>query len=233
MANATLTTMDNLLKDVYLERIRGQFYKQTPVFSRVKRRAGKHDFSGRKCIIAAHYQRSEAVGARAEAATLPTAQYQRIENLEVQTKYVYGSVKITGQTISASRRQEGAFARALNVEMEGIRESLLFDLARQMVFGDGTGKLALANGAGAATTALVVDTPGVDHLRAGMLIDVIDGSANVEVDGIEISSVNRSTNTATLASNQTWDDNSGVYRMDAKDQEVMGLAGILDKATIN
>lgn len=229
MAIATLTTMDNLLKDVYLPRLRGQFYKQTPVFNRVEKRSEKHDFVGRKCLIAAHYQRSEAVGSRAENATLPTAQYQRIENLEVTTKYIYGKIKLTGQTISASRRQEGAFAKALNTEMEGIKESLLFDLARQMVHGDGTGKLAQANG-GATSTSLVVDNPGVDHLRAGMIIDVYTSGGSQEVNSIEVSSVNRSTNTATLASSQTWTDNSFVYREDARNVECMGLAGILDKA---
>lgn len=231
MAIATLTTMDNLLKDVYLPRLRGQFYKQTPVFNRVEKRSEKHDFVGRKCLIAAHYQRSEAVGSRAENATLPTAQYQRIENLEVTTKYIYGKIKLTGQTISASRRQEGAFAKALNTEMEGIKESLLFDLARQMVFGDGTGKLAMTNGSGAASTSLIVDTPGVDHIRAGMVIDVYDTVPNQEINSVEVSSVNRSTNTVTLASAATWDDNSFVYREDARNVECMGLGGILDDGT--
>jgi len=229
VAIATLTTIDNLLKDLYLPRVRGQFYKETPVYGRVMKRSEAEDFVGRKAIIAAHYGRPEgAVGARGENVTLPTAQSQQTEQMEVTMAYNYGSIKLTGQAISASNRNEGAFARALSMEMEGIRETMLFDMARQIVFGDGTGKLALTNGSGSSATSLIVDTPGVNHIRKGMIIDVIDSSDNVELNSIEVTAVVVSTNTLTVASS-SWDDNSGVYKEDAKGKEMMGLSGIVDR----
>jgi hypothetical protein len=229
VAIATLTTLDPLFKDMYLPRLRGQFYKSTPIYSRVMKRSEKHNFVGNQAIIDAHFQRSEAVGARAENAVVPTAQYEQQAQMTIAVAYNYGKIKLTNQTIQASRTDEGAFARALRVEMDGIKESLIFDLARQLVYGDGTGKIAQVNGS-ATSVSLVVDNPGTNHLRVGMVIDVYTSGGSQEVDSKSITAVSPSTNTVTIASS-TFTDNSFVYREDARNVECMGLGGIIDDGT--
>jgi hypothetical protein len=231
MAAANLTTLDGLFKEVYMPRIRGQFYKDVPAYKRLQRQTDKSVFNGKTTHIAAHYRRSQAVGARAELAALPAAQQQGITQMTLEVKRIYGKIKLSGPVVRQSKSNTGAFASALRMEMDGIRESVGYDVGRQIVFGDGTGKLAQASGAGTATTALVVDNPGVDHLYEGMLIDIYTSGGTQEVNSIEITAVNRSTNTVTLASAQTWSNDSFVYREDARNEEVTGLAAILDDGT--
>jgi len=71
----------------------------------------------------------------------------------------------------------------------------------------------LANGAGAAETPLIVDD--VKYFNVGDKVDVIlPATEAAEVDNIEVTAINETTNTMTLASNQTWTDNSEVYLHD-------------------
>jgi len=229
---ANTSVLDGLLKNMYLPRLRGQFYKAIPAYKRIQSTSEKSNFQGRQVLIGAHFQRSEAVGARLENAALPNAQYQQIADLTIPVAYNYGKIKLSNQVIKTSQTNEGAFARALQVEMDGIKESLQYDMARQLVYGDATGKIATTNGTGSSSSSLVVtSSPGTTNLRVGMKIDVFTAGGVQEVAGIQITAVNASTNTVTLASAQTWSSGSYVYREGARNAEMMGLGGIVDRVS--
>lgn len=227
---ANTSVLDGLLKNMYLPRLRGQFYKSIPAYKRIQSTSDKSNFQGRQVLIGAHYQRSEAVGARLENAALPNAQYQAITDLTIPVAYNYGKIKLSNQIIKTSQTSEGAFARALQVEMDGIKESLQYDMARQLVYGDATGKIATTNGTGAGSTTLIVAaSPGTSNLRVGMKIDIFTSGGVQEVSGAQITAVAGSTNTVTLSTPQTWSSGSYIYREGARNAEMMGLGGILDR----
>ncbi|HTE18899.1 MAG TPA: phage major capsid protein, partial [Armatimonadota bacterium] len=179
----------------------------------------------------AHVRRSESVGARAEDVPMPEPQSPGIENMETPVKYNYGTFRVTRPTIKASQNEAGAWVSALKLVMDDIKESETFDVARQMVFGDGTGRLAQVAGgvASAATQTITVDNPGVDYLRVNMVIDIYNG-ATLERDSGTITAVNKPANqiTVTFAAAAAVSDNAFIYREDAKDSEMMGLGGIVD-----
>lgn len=234
--HATLTVLDKLLKNRYAPRIHKQFVTETAVASRLKKKSDPEDFSSRKCIIAAHYGRSEGVGARTEGATLPRALANKFENMETQVAYLYGRIKLSRPLIKATRDNAGAFARAMQVEVEGIKESLLFDGARQMVWGDGTGRIASVS-TGATSTSQVVDD--VTHLRVGMYVDFYssDGATKRntagERGGVQITAINTTTKTLTLSASVATTTGDYVYREDSKGAEMMGLHGIIDDGTVS
>jgi hypothetical protein len=98
-------------------------------------------------------------------------------------------------------------------EKEGLFVGVFDDLSRQ-IFSDGSGRLAQANGAGAGTATLVVDHPryakATKFLFKNRVIDIYTDAGVKEVDGIKIASVDSDTQ-VTLASSQSWTDNSWVY----------------------
>lgn len=227
--SATLTTLADLLKSRYAPRLHKQFETETPIAMRVKKKAGAEDFSGQKAIIAAHYRNSQAVGARGEGGTLPSTQSTKVKQMEVSVKYLYGKIKVTRPMMKASKDNPGSFARAMKLEMDGIRETLNMDAARQMMTGDGTGGITLANGAGAASASLTVDD--TSNLYEGMVIDIYTSGGAQQVNSIEITAIDHTTKVCTLASTQTWSDNSIVFREDSRNNEMMGLKGIIDDGT--
>jgi len=173
---------------------------------------------------------TQAVGARADGGPLPSPQRATYVRTQTPLRYNYARIQITGPSLRLTKGNEGAFVRVVDSEIKSAVESLRKDINRQ-IFGWGTGQLCLANGAGANTTTLTVDTPGNKFLKKNMYIDIYSG-ATQQVDSVQIVGISGTT-VATLASAQTWSDNAVVYREDARNQEMMGLRGIIESDLVD
>lgn len=178
-------------------------------------------------------QRSQAVGARADNGTLPSAQNEIYQESRITVKYNYGRIQITGPTIAAARNDKGAFTEMSGEIMKAMMINLKKDINRQL-YGDGTGVLCQTNGAGGNTTALVVDSPSSRFLNAGMVVDIYTATTGgtQEVNSISISTEPTTRTAATLASAQTWSDNSYVFREDSRGQEMSGIRLVVDDGTL-
>jgi hypothetical protein len=149
-------------------------------------------------------------------------------------------VELTNFALAISKGKDHAFTAGLDREMKEALTMAKKDKNRQL-FGGGLGTLALVNGAITASTALVVDTPGVQYFFPGMRIDVWTSvGGTLEASNVKISSIDESTDTLTLASAVTVSNNSlicragvltGVSSVDDS-KEVMGLEGLSDDASL-
>ena len=154
----------------------------------------------------------------------------------IYSKTFVSPFQVTGKSIDLSASDKVAFARSLDSQQKDNMGRSLSGLNRQAM-GTGTGQVTLANGAGSASTSLVVDDPHA--FRVGMYVDIWTAVAGTkQVAGIKINTVNLSTKTLTLASAQTWSDNSIVVMRGAFDgatstsyKEMMGFRGIADTST--
>ena len=88
-------------------------------------------------------------------------------------KYLYGSVRLSGQTMELADSNAQAFASVLDQEMDGLKDDLLKDQNRQ-VYGEGTGAVATVSAAGAATNTFTVSW--ANWLQLGMQVDIVDGT---------------------------------------------------------
>lgn len=182
----SLTNFEQALKEVYGPGLREAVNNSNVILSEVKRNT--QDFQGKQAVWAVHLGRSSATGGRAELGTLPTAGQQSYEDARETTKYIYHTIKISGQVQAASRTDAGAFLRAMDAEMKGAEKDLKNDLSRQ-VFGGyevvtatptvgRTGGIVRldATGSGNVLTLDVatVTRAQVRMLFVGMIIDVID-----------------------------------------------------------
>lgn len=141
----SLANYDAALKNIYAPGLRNAINNSNPVLTEVVR--DTENVSGRKCIWAVHSGRSGSTGARGEFGTLPTADRQRYLAPEDDLSYLYHTIKVSGQAKHLTQNNAGAFAKALDQEMNGCEKDVKNDLARQMFNEAVTIDSALAVGA--------------------------------------------------------------------------------------
>jgi hypothetical protein len=147
-------------------------------------------------------------------------------------------IAVTGNSIELSKNDVQAFAASQDAIMTDGQKRLVSEINRQGL-GKGTGQMSLANGAGVAATALIVDN--ALPFRRGMRLDLwtalppaLGGAGTKEVSGATITAVNYNTNTLTLDSAQTWTDNDIIVLYTVLDnpptggKEITGVQAICD-----
>jgi len=231
------STINGLLKEDYItDQIAEAVNKSTVFLSKLKSVTSTH---GRRFVFPVQLGVSQGFGARSENETLPDSGFGEYEQALGNVKYLYGSMYITGQSIDATAGSKAAFKDVLKQALFDVREGAKLDLQRQ-VFGDGTGKIGLINGAASSATQTVDSPYGLTY--AGTLT----GSENLRLfrrnmelyfdsgtDAQEkVIAINPSAGTIELENSVNLDDNAVIYRGDStslysKDKEITGISGIV------
>lgn len=145
------------------------------------------------------------------------------------------SLHFDGIALEAAERM-GTPISPMEFEKKGIFISISDDLSRQLM-GDGSGRIARANGAGVATATLTVDHPwyadATKFIKKKRIIDMYLGAAK-EVDSVKVATQDSQTQ-VTLESNQSWSEDAWILNEDVYAPtrglglgEMMGLMGIID-----
>jgi len=171
---ATLSTLSNILKEYYLGPVAEQLNNEVLLLSRLESRS--EDLVGKYAYVPLHKTRSGGIGARAESAALPAAGKQGYDKAKYDLKYLYGTVQVTGPSVAKTKNEAGSFLQVLKSELDGLRNDLRRDLARQ-VYGDGTAQIAQCGTTTSATTVVLNSAGGKEairkgHLYVGMLVDI-------------------------------------------------------------
>ena len=225
---ANLQTLDKILKEHYLPAIRRQLNDTTVLLQRLRR--DTENVYGREYVIALSYGRNEGVGARPEGGILPTPQSQKYDNLKLKVTYNYGRIKVTGPVIAATRRDVGAFVRAVESEMRGLLRDLRKDINRQL-FGDGSGVLAVCGTTSNSTTVQLAATADMRNFRVGMVVDILAIADGTPVaTGVTITAIDRVNKTITISGAPvTTSASHAVYRTGNYGAEIIGLDAWLGK----
>jgi hypothetical protein len=175
LTNGTnLTTLSNILKEYYLGPVAEQLNNEILLLARLNTRS--EDLVGKRAYVPLHVSRSGGIGARAEAAPLPSAGNQDYDKAVYDLKYLYGRVQVTGPSMAKTKNEAGAFLQALKSELDGIRNDLQKDLARQ-VYAKGEGIIADCGTTSSSTTVQLDTATGKEAIRkgqlyVGMLVDI-------------------------------------------------------------
>lgn len=170
MAGVTLSTLSNVLKDYYLPPVVEQLNNEVLLISRLE--AQDQPLYGNQAVIPVHTGRTSGIGARGELVALPAAGNQAYARAVYDLKYLYGRGQVSGPSMGKTASDAGAFLRSLQAEMDGLRNDLKKDLARQVY---GTGDSVIS---GVVTgNSTTVTLPSAEPLRKGqiypgMLIDI-------------------------------------------------------------
>jgi len=173
---STLSTVSDILKEYYLGPVAEQLNNEVFLMSRLESKS--EDLVGKRAYVPLHYGRSGGIGARAERDELPSAGNQRYSKAVYDLKYLYGRVQVTGPAMAKTKNEAGAFLQALKSELDGVRNDLKKDVARQ-IYGDGTAQIVQC-GTTTSDTEIVLATGlagGAEAIRkgqlyVGMLVDI-------------------------------------------------------------
>lgn len=154
----TLATIEPYMKEVYQGRIRKQLNDEIVALKRITRSGNgvTNEHGGKYVTFPIHTRRNPGIGSRHESEALPVPGSQGHAAARVGLKYGYGGIQLTGQAISLSDTDAKAFAKALDNEVEGVKNDVKKDMNRQ-IYGTGNGAIAVATGANTGAVAPVKD----------------------------------------------------------------------------
>jgi hypothetical protein len=172
---ATLTTASAILKEVYEPKIQDQLQQEAVALKRIERDSDNIEtqVGGKYVTFPLHVRRNQGLGARNELEALPTPGQQGYASARISLKYLYGAVRLSGQTLELADSNPQAFASVLDQEMNGLKDDLRKDQNRQ-VYGDGSGAIATSTTVVASGVTMTVSF--ATWAQLGMQIDVIDGA---------------------------------------------------------
>lgn len=225
---ATMATANNILKEIYEPKIREQLANWNRITKRMEQSAEniQSDVGGKFVVFATHVKRNSGIGARLEMEALPTAQNQSFARAQVGLAYLYGSIRLSGQTFELAETNEQAFASVLDQEINGIQTDVKRDLNRQ-VFGTSLGTMATASGV--YTTNTFPTTVTMPYVEVGLVIDIFDSTGvTLKATGRNVTVVNANASIvfdgAAVASGAAGDI---IVRTGSVSREITGLQDIV------
>lgn len=243
---STLSTLDSFTKNVYVEGLPNFVNTARPLWGRLEKVTKREAFSGRQLILGAKESNPQATGGLAEGDTLPTAGNTSVLNMTLAMKYHYGVIKLSKQLMQSATGGRGSFGKAVVLEMDGIRDQLVEDLAIHGSFGDGYGAIAEATSYTSATVTLksqntsgttTVGAFGSRALRKNMTVSSYSAKSagSQGADHKTISAVGSNT-AVTVPTSAGFNSNDYLFRsvaagVDPRDKVMMGLGGICDDGT--
>ena len=233
---ATIATLSAILKDMYLPPVTEQLNNEVLLLNRLETRT--QDFYGNQAVLPIHTGRSGGIGARDELDDLPTAGNQSFNRVTYQPKSLYGRVQVSGQSMMRTRSDSGAFLQSLKSELDGIRNDLKRDLARQ-TYGAGDAKVATCGTTTSSTTVVLSSREPLDkgYLYVGLPVDIgTVANPQLLVTASTITAVNAATPSITIGTAISTTNADFVFISGAakanKSLEVNGLQGIVSSTAV-
>lgn len=168
---ATLTTVNSIMKEVYQGKIRNQLQEEAVGYRRIEQSSEgvESQVGGKYVTFPIRVKRNASIQYRNELEQLAAAGQQGYNSVRVALHYGYGRSRMSGQTMELADSNYQAFASAMDLEMEGLKNDIAKDVNR-IFYGDGTGTLAVTTGGTAATNTVTVTN--TQYLEVGQQIDI-------------------------------------------------------------
>ena len=211
MAQATMTALTAILKEIYEGRIESQLQNEVVAAKRIERSSdGVVETVGGKYVdFPIRVGRNSGIGNRLENEALPTAGAQAYAAPHIPLTYCYGRVRLTGQLIELAEKNYQSFASALDEEMNGIKDDAAKDYNRQ-IYGNGTG--VMANVTADGTNTVTVDN--IQYLEVGSFVDIRTRSTGAAIAvQRNVTAINEATKVVTYdGADVTAAATEGIYR---------------------
>ncbi len=223
----TLSSAENVLKDVYLGVIADQINTKTnPLFSRIKR--STRNIVGKEVRVVAPIGINGGIMAGTETSDLPDGVDTPYLSFVAPLKNLYGRFEISDKALRCSSSDVNSFVNLLQDGMDSLLKASIFNLSR-MIYGDGTGLLATLSVSGSTVT---VDNS--EAIAPGMYVDIYDATPSLKASNVFVKDVNKVTKVVTFATVADFTPATGykVYLHNSKDNEIIGLKGIVSNSTL-
>lgn len=234
---AVVSTVSALLKDVYLPPVVEQLNNEVELLNRIQAKSDA-ELVGNQVVVPLHKNRTGGIGSRAESAALPASGNQGFARAVYDLSQHYGRIQVSGVAMAKTKANIGSFLDVLKAEMDGIKNDLKKDLARQ-VWGasdgntGGNGRIAQCGTTTASNVVVLASSEPLrkGHLYVGMRVDIgTAGSPTSLINGEAITAVNVATPSITVTTAITTSSSHFVCRAGNAGNELNGLQTIIPLA---
>jgi len=159
------------MKNFYLGPVKDQLNNEILIHQLLG--VSSENLEGLAAKLPLHNARSGGVGSRGELELLPSAGNQGYAQASFDLAYHYGRAQVSGQSIHKTRSSAGAFLQAMKSELDGLRDDLALDFARQ-VYGPGDAKVETCGVTSGSVTVVLASAEAISKgfLYINMLIDI-------------------------------------------------------------
>ena len=205
-----LTAIQDELKNVYGKGLQNQFADEKTTYNQFPKSERKP--RGLGYVFGTRWARAQGVGARRESEMLPDPLAGKYKQGTISPKYIYGTLRMTGPAIEASKGDMAAFVEGLSDSINDIYEAMIVDLNRQSC-SDGFGKLGTLSAqsdtlsTSAEWGATFDNDLGVSRIIPGMVVDFYVGA---DIDQSAIAS--RVASVDPVAKTISLEANDGTYK---------------------
>lgn len=196
---ASIATLSGILKEFYLPPVVEQLNNELLLYNRVEK--SSEELRGIEAYVPLHTTRSGGIGPAGENVALPAAGSQAYNKAVFDIKPQYGRLRITGLAMEKTAKDSGAFLQGLKGEIDGLRNDLRRDMARQ-TYSDGTGNIAQC---GTTTAANVVVLANKEAIRKGWIYIGMVVDIGTTTDGRAIATARNVTDVSVSAGTITID----------------------------
>lgn len=228
---ATLATIEPYLKEVYTGKIRRQLNEEITTLKRVTRSGSgvSTETNGKYVTFPIHTRRNSGIGSRNEMDPLPVPGQQGYAAARLALKSAYGGFQITGQAIDLADKDEKAFARSMDEEIERLKVDVKKDMNRQ-IYGNGSGAIGVITG---AATGNVIPVKDARLFWVGSNVDIVTLPSTIAISNRTITGVNVANNTVTVSgAAPTVSANQIITRQGSLSKEITGFAAIVDDTSV-
>jgi hypothetical protein len=141
---------DNLLTNYFLQLLPDARNNSTVLLSMIDKRPHQA-VSGKYIVFPVRFGRSTGLNNVGYGGLIPDPGFQPSLTYSTITRKGMARIALDGDTIRHGKTNGGAYAEALQIEMEGIVDDIMIDRARQ-VHNDGSGRIAQVKTAGSGST---------------------------------------------------------------------------------
>jgi hypothetical protein len=211
---AVLSVLTDVLKNMYIGTVNEQLNNEILINQILQLDSKSVDLEGLQAVVALHTGRSSGIGTRSEMDTLPTTGNQTHKKAVYDLKYHYAVIQVSGQALQKTKSNVGAFLRAYESELSGIKNDVALDQARQL-YGDGTGVIAAIPAGATSATQTLTNAEPITHgyLHPGMVIDIgTTANPTATASAAVISDVNEAAGTIILTGSITTTNGDKITR---------------------
>lgn len=221
----TLSSAENVLKDVYLGVIADQINTKTnPLFSKIKKSA--RNIVGKEIRVVAPIGINGGIMAGTETSVLPEGVDTPYLSFVAPLKNLYGRFEISDKAIRCSSSDVNSFVNLLQDGMDSLLKASIFNLSR-MIYGDGSGCLATLT-----VASDVVTVSNTDAVVPGMYVDIYS-TTGLRKANVFVKNVDKASKTITFGETVTGlATGDKIYVHNSKDNEIIGLKGIVSNDSL-
>ena len=230
---ATLTTVAELLKEMYEGTVNMQQNEEAVTLKRIEQTAEgvEANIGGQHVVFPLRVKRNQGISYRGESQAMAAAGKQGYKRAVENLQYGYARFGISGPAMELAEEKPQTFMATLDGEMDGLKDDVVKD-SNRIAWGHvdqpskATGIIAKISVYTSGDPSVTVDRP--EQVQVDMVLDVINGSSGAVRGTVTVVDVDESTGKVTISATVAGTvANDYIVRTGNYGEEPYGILGLV------